>query len=122
MSRRALNKPITKAEKARGYGAVSEKQPSPLFHRETVYRDDYDAEMTKERINAQAQQMRYMRKGKLPVYKVPGTLHNPHCKWCEFKDMCELHETGGDWETFKEQGFVKGDPYAQHAIYEGETS
>jgi hypothetical protein len=108
--------------KAFTLGSVSEKQPTALFHREPVYRDDFDAEMVRSRILAQAQQMRFMRKGKLPVYKVPGTLHNPHCKWCPFMDMCELHETGADWETFRDQTMTVWSPYDQHAIYEGDTT
>jgi hypothetical protein len=78
--------------------------------------------MARQRIADQAQQMRYMRKKKLPVYKVPGTLHNPYCTWCSFKDMCEIHETGGDWEAIKRSDFIQHDPYEQHAIYEGDTS
>jgi hypothetical protein len=103
-------------------GSVSKRPTPKLFHRELVFRDDYDQMMARKRIEDQAQQMRYMRKKKLPVYKVPGTLHNPYCKWCPFKDMCEIHETGGDWESIKRTDFEQHNPYEQHAIYEGDTN
>jgi hypothetical protein len=103
-------------------GSVSKRQATPLFHREPVFRDEHDQMMARERIDAQAQQMRLMRRKKLPVYKVPGTLHNPYCGWCEFKDMCEMHEIGADWESIRKTDFMQHNPYEQHAIYEGDTS
>jgi hypothetical protein len=107
-------------ESALQLGEVSKVQPSPLFHREFVYRGEYDGEMLHHRTLAQARRMHYMRTGKLDVEKTPGTLHSPHCNWCEFRNMCELHETGGDWETVKKFEFSVWDPYAQHEIDNGE--
>lgn len=101
-------------------GAISKTQPAPLFHREPVWRAEYDKQMARDRIIAQARLMHYMRTGKFPVYKVPGTLHNPHCKWCEYRDMCEVHETGGDWQTMHKTLFKKWEPYAQHEVNDGE--
>jgi hypothetical protein len=102
-------------------GTVSKQQPTPMFHREVVYRNEFDGNSVRNRIRAQAAVMKAMREGVMPVWKTPGTLHNPHCKWCEFKDMCELHESGQDWEAFKKRAFVQHDPYTQHAIYDGEA-
>jgi PD-(D/E)XK nuclease superfamily len=101
-------------------GSVSKVQPSPLFHREPVFRGEYDGEMVHKRTLAQARMMHYLRQGKLELTKTPGTLHSPHCNWCEFRSMCELHETGGDWETIKKFEFDKWEPYAQHEIEVGE--
>ena len=101
-------------------GSVSKQQPSPLFHREPVYRGAHDGEMVHKRTLAQARHMHYTRTGKMELTKTPGTLFQPHCNWCEFRSMCELHETGGDWETIKKFEFSVWDPYAQHEIDNGE--
>jgi hypothetical protein len=100
-------------------GEVSKSQSSPLFHREPVFRDEFDGDMVRKRTVAQARVMHYMRTGKLEVYKVPGTLHSPHCNWCEFMDMCELHESGQDWRGFRDATMDTWEPYAQHEILEG---
>ena len=52
------------------------------------------------------------------VYKTPGPLFMSNCKFCEFRDMCELHETGNDWEMFKEATYGNWDPYSDHEIIE----
>lgn len=100
-------------------GTVSQKQPTPLFHREPVRRYEEERNSAKNRILAQARVMHYMRTGKLEIYKVPGTLHNPHCKWCEYRDMCELHEQGSNWQEMLVI-YDKWNPYAQHEIEDGE--
>jgi hypothetical protein len=101
-------------------GEISKTQPSPLFHREPVYRDEYDKGMARSRIIAQARMMHYMRTGKLEIYKVPGVLHNPHCKWCPYKDPCEIHEMGGDYKAIFKSMYETWEPYAQHEIEDGE--
>jgi hypothetical protein len=114
-----LNQPKTKAERERGYGEVSKTQPPPLFHREPVYRSEYDNESFRYRAISQWRVMQMMREGDLPVYKTPGVLHAPHCRMCEFKEMCELQESGADWEEFRDRVMVTWDPYSQHEIMEG---
>jgi hypothetical protein len=100
-------------------GEVSKTQPPAMFHREPVFRGEHDKEMVRRRIIADARQMHYMRQGKLEVVKQPGTLHNPYCTFCDFNDMCELHEAGEDWEMVKRLTLTTWDPYAQHEIMEG---
>lgn len=102
-----------------GLGEISKKQPGPMFHRELTYRDEYDSQMVKQRIMAQYRLMRMFRDGDLAVFKTPGTLHNPHCKWCPFQAMCELHEQGSDWEEFRDATMSSWEPYSQHEILEG---
>jgi len=116
-------KPDTRPQNEQGHylnkdGTVSKKQPAPLFWREPVFRSEHDKEMCRKRIIAQARTMHYMRTDKLEVYKTPGVLHRPHCNWCDHKDMCEMHETGGDWQSLKKALYMNWDPYAQHEIYE----
>ena len=64
--------------------------------------------------------MRAMRQGTLDIIKHPGTLHNPHCNWCEFRDMCELHEAQQDYEAFAKAAYTTYDPYEQHEIIDGD--
>lgn len=97
-------------------GEVSKVQPAPLFHREMSLRDEYECTSVMLRTEAQAALMHYMRSGKLRVTKTPGTLHNPHCNYCEFKPMCEAHEVGSDWEYMRDTMYSTWDPYAQHEV------
>jgi len=48
--------------------------------------------------------------GQLPVYKSI----NFTCGFCKYLSLCELHETGADWEEYIEMAFVTRDPYAQY--------
>lgn len=96
-------------------GDVSKKQPAPFFHRQRVYRDTVDRQNLMQRIRMEAYEMGLVRAGKLPVYKNPsGNYPDQHCLACQFKDMCELHENGGDWEQLRDFTMVHWDPYADH--------
>jgi hypothetical protein len=107
-------------EAAAQLGEVSKKQAAPHFHRELTYRDEYDSSMVKQRILQQYRLMRSFRDGELPVFKTPGTLHNPHCRWCDYRDMCELHEQGANWEELRDATMASWEPYSQHEIEDGE--
>lgn len=92
-------------------GSVSKVQPLPLFHREVVYRDEADRATMLQRVRMEAWEMRLVRAGKLPIYKTPTM----GCSWdCAFFDMCELHETGADWEESRRQIMTTWDPYEDH--------
>lgn len=99
-------------------GSVSKKQPSPLFERTPVYRDDFDRQIMHERVCEEAVEMEYTRQGILTPLKNPGPLYMPNCRGCPFRDMCELHETGGDWEALRDAVMIKWDPYDAHEIVE----
>lgn len=103
-------------------GTVSLRQPTPLFHREPVFRNEADGEMVRHRIWLQWRRMRSLRKDPDTVYKIPGTLHSPHCGWCEFRDMCEIHEAQGDWELIRDSMYRTYDPYEQHEIQDGDQA
>lgn len=94
-------------------GTVSKVQPVPLFHREVVYRDPADIKNLRERVMQEAREMRLARAGKLAHYKNPGPFT---CMGCGYKDMCELHEAGADWETYRDATMVGWDPYDAHEI------
>lgn len=96
-------------------GEVSKNQPPPSFMRHPVYRDTIDRENLMQRIRMQAWEMGQVRIGKLPVYKNPaGTWPDQHCNACEFRDMCELHEAGSNWEELRDLTMTTWDPYAAH--------
>jgi hypothetical protein len=101
-------------------GSVSKKQPPPLFERIAVYRDPDDRKEQMRRIRAEAFEMRLVKQGKLPVYKNP----TKNCTWdCVFMNMCELHETSSDWESYRDQMFVVGDPYEDYRkdLFDGKS-
>lgn len=70
-----------------------------------------------QRIRQQTWEMGQARIGKLPIYKNPsGTYPDQHCLGCEFRDMCELHEEGREWEELRDMTMTTWDPYAAHII------
>lgn len=94
-------------------GTISKKQPPPYFHREFVYRDKAQLDRVHQRVQQQAFEMRLVKAGKLGIDKTPGPFS---CMGCGFKDMCELHEAGADWETFRDMTMGSWDPYDAHEI------
>lgn len=96
-------------------GSVSKNQPSKLFLRQPIYRSETDRESMLFRVRAQSWEMGQARQGKLPIYKNPaGQFPDQHCNTCPYRDMCELHETGGDWETIRDLTMTHWDPYEDH--------
>lgn len=96
-------------------GEVSKSQPPPYFHRQPVYRNNHDRANVLYRVRAQAWEMNLVRQGILPVYKNPsGSYPDTHCLACGFRDMCELHETGADWEAMRDETMTTWDPYEVH--------
>lgn len=91
-------------------GEVSQKQPAPLLRRETVMRGPHERVETFRRALNEFREMEMVRQGRLAVYKNPGK----HCAFCPFRDMCEVHETGSDWEAMRDSLFTTWDPYAEH--------
>jgi hypothetical protein len=93
-------------------GTVSKRQPEPLFKREFVFRGPGDRLSVYNRAIQEAREIIKARKGKMPIYKNPGR----HCSWCEFFDMCEVHESQGDWESIVSVTMGKWDPYEDHQV------
>lgn len=92
-------------------GSVSKVQPGPLFHREIVYRNEAMRQAMWRRTEEQVWEMQLVREGTLAVYKNPTS----DCKWdCQFRDMCELHERGADWESFRDGTMTDWSPYEIH--------
>lgn len=97
-------------------GEPSAVQPAQYFHREPIWRDDYERQQTIKRIIFEAYEMAMVRAGKLPVYKTPGRPPNSHCRYCPMKDPCELEESGADYEEMLRLNYEEWEPYADHEI------
>jgi hypothetical protein len=92
-------------------GQVSKVQPAPLFHREEVYRAPQERATMGRRVQAEVANMNAMRKGKLPIYKVP----TEDCTRCKIFDYCLLHESDpAEAEELAKSTMMHRDPYAAH--------
>ena len=91
-------------------GERSKKQPAPLFLRQTVRRTAASRRIQLQRIQDDVEHMNAVRSGELPVTKTP----TKECSFCDFREMCELHEEGGDWQYYKRFAYTTQDPYADH--------
>lgn len=91
-------------------GEPSRLQPQPLFQRELVFRGAAERYNTYDRILAQVHEMQLVRDGELEVYKAPGK----HCSFCEFRDVCELHEQDSDWVELMRATTNRWEPYTDH--------
>lgn len=92
-------------------GDPSKSQPPPYFNRVPIYVTEGERLTMLNRVIAEFKEMQMVRNGELSIIKNPGQ----HCNGCPFRDMCELHESGDDWQTIKEEMYVVRDPYADHA-------
>lgn len=92
-------------------GDRSKTQPAPLYLREMVHRTSKERATQLRRIQNDALRAEALRSGILPLTKNPGTLCS---RTCQFYDLCELDERGGDTEEFKRKAFKKRDMYADH--------
>lgn len=91
-------------------GEKSAVQPQPLFWREDVPRNNANRIRQISRIADDAEMIDRARSGEMPIMKNPGD----HCAWCDFRDLCDVDENGGDTPQFIKDVFVSRDPYADH--------
>lgn len=91
-------------------GTRSKRQPGPLFRREQVFRSAHERATLMRRAAMEAREIRRAREGKLAIYKNTGE----HCNWCQFKDMCEVHEAGSDWKALRSALYTQWKPYEAH--------
>lgn len=92
------------------YGDVSKDQGTPLFLREKIEKTPKECARQIRRIGEEALHMKAIRAGELPILKTP----QDNCNWCDFFELCELDESGGDTEYFEEGAFTRRDPYGDH--------
>ncbi len=91
-------------------GTVSKRQPNPLFDREVVYRNPNARSRTVQRAKDQFREMQEIQLGERLPLKSPSK----DCKFCQYKEMCELEENGGDWEGYRDAMFNVWSPYEDH--------
>lgn len=101
------------------HGEVAANQPSRRFERKTVFRTVAERRKQIERIGSEAVVMDSFRYGELPLYKNP----TKDCQWdCDFRQLCELDEQGGDTEEYIRVVYKSEDPYAAHRLLEREEA
>jgi hypothetical protein len=101
---------LAKAAGIKVWGARSKNQGSQLFWREAVRRNRANRARSIERIADDAEVIMAVRGGRLPVLKSPS----PSCTYCDYADLCDIDEDGGDTETFIKDVFKYENPYADH--------
>jgi hypothetical protein len=78
-------------------GEISKTQPAKYFHREPVWRDEYDRQQVRRRVLDEMRDMTAVMDPANPTsaYKNPSQMN---CPGCGYRDVCELHEAGQDWK------------------------
>lgn len=99
-------------------GTISKKQPAKLFDRQPIFRDEADRRIMLERVKDEAEVMIKARLGQSKIIKNPGPLFMPNCIGCPFRDPCELHESGHDFDAMLRAMYKKWKPYASHELAE----
>jgi len=114
----AKRKPSDKPRDAKGRylnkdGSVSKIQPSDTLLRQPVRRSIKQKLMMEKRIQTEAIQMEPFRTDFDALTKNPTR----DCSWdCSFFELCQVHETGGDYEEFIRNVMVVEDPYIDHRL------
>lgn len=92
-------------------GDVSKRQPAPLLLRERIHRTAKERSAQLRRIQHEAVQIELLRSGVI----VPSKTPTRDCsRFCQFFDLCELDERGGDTKDFAKRVYSKRDVYADH--------
>lgn len=92
-------------------GVRSKAQPARLFERHDVRKTPSMRKMQLARIQDEYVRMAAYVLGELPLTK---NTSRDTCPMCPFSEMCELHESGGNWTAFRDGLFRSEDPYADH--------
>lgn len=94
-------------------GSVSQKQPSRHFERFTSYRGEAERAHTRHRCAWELEEMGLVKRGVLDLGKSPDKMN---CKFCDVRDICELHETGSDWQEMMRLIMVNRRPIRREAV------
>jgi hypothetical protein len=97
-------------------GERSKVQPAKNFERVPVHRTSKENVKQLTRMQHEGLHMQAVRDGVLPVLKNPDRSCNQGAMRCQFYEMCEFDEAGGDWREFAKEAFVVEDPYADHRL------
>lgn len=94
-------------------GSVSKTQPPPFFVRQPSFRGEAERQNTRVRVAQEVREMAMVKAGELAILKTPDKLG---CKMCDVRDICELHETGSDWEEMMRMIMVDRRPIIREAV------
>lgn len=94
-------------------GSVSKVQPPDFFKRHPSYRGEAERQHTRRRIAAEIGEIEMVRAGTLAMLKSPDKMN---CKFCDVRDICELHETGSDWQEMQRMIMRPRQPMRRVAI------
>lgn len=97
-------------------GERSKVQPAKNFERVPVHRTRAENVRQLTRMQHEGLHMQAVRDGILPVLKNPDRSCNQGAMRCQFYEMCEFDEAGGNWRDFAKEAFVVEDPYADHRL------
>ena len=100
-------------------GTPSKKQPSPYFLRLEIQRGEIDRANAMARSKQDFYEMELARQGVTQLDKKSPGLFT--CTGCPMIDVCEIHETGNDWQSVLASTTKHWDPYEAHEIYAAET-
>lgn len=92
-------------------GSRSKVQPAPIFRRHTVNRTRAEQRSQLVRMQQDLTIMEMARRGEIPITK---TTHWSCARFCDFYEMCTLHETSGNWRDLRSVAYRVQDPYAAH--------
>lgn len=92
-------------------GSRSKVQPAKLFLRHPVNRTRAEQRSQLLRIQKDLTQMEMARRGEIPINK---TTHWSCERFCDFFDLCTLHESSGNWKELRSIAYRVEDPYASH--------
>lgn len=94
-------------------GSVSKVQPSPFFKRQMVYKGEVERQFTRQRVAAELKEIALVKTGKLELLKTPD---KQHCNYCDVNDICDLHESGADWEEMMRLMMMPRKEFKREAI------
>jgi len=109
----AMLEELALAKKVSVLGEVSEKQPPIFFLRQPSYRGEAEREHTRLRVAAELKEIAMVKAGMLALLKSPDKMN---CKFCDVRDICELHEVGSDWQEMMRLIMVDRRPIRREAI------
>lgn len=92
-------------------GDRSKRQPAPLYLRHPVKRTPSHRRTQLERLQGDVTEMAMLVEGLMSVRKSPS---RDACAFCDFREMCELHESRAGWVEFRDAMFRGTDPYEDH--------
>lgn len=88
-------------------GSISKRQPAAKFVRHYVERLPNEQRTQMERLADEVTWMNAVRNGSMPLIKNT----TKECTFCDFFEMCKMHERRGHWEALRESLYVVENPY-----------